>query len=68
MELGDFTAAKKNLVQALTLEPENTKIMSNLGYLELKNNNPEEAKKYFQTVLEFDPGDKIALNMIEQLQ
>lgn len=68
MELGDFTAAKKNLVQALTLEPENTKIMSNLGYLELKNNNPAEAKKYFQTVLEFDPEDKIALNMIEQMQ
>ena len=39
-------------------------LIDELDELEL----PEEAKKYFQTVLEFDPGDKIALNMIEQLQ
>lgn len=67
LELGEFKESRECLISALSLEPENTKIMSNMGYLELKMGNKEEAKKYFLTVLEFDPNDVIASNMIEQL-
>ena len=67
MELGEYAESKECLINALSIEPENTKIMSNMGYLELKMDHKEEAKKYFQTVLEFDPNDKIALQMLEQI-
>ncbi len=67
MELGEYAESKQCLINALSIEPENTKIMSNMGYLELKMNHKEEAKKYFQTVLEFDPNDKIAQQMLEQI-
>lgn len=67
MELGEYAESKECLINALSIEPENTKIMSNMGYLELKMDHKEEAKKYFQTVLEFDPNDKIAQQMLEQI-
>lgn len=67
MELGEFNESRKCLSNALSLEPENTKIMSNMGCLELKMNHPDIAKKYFQAVLEFSPEDTIALKMLEQL-
>lgn len=60
METGDFDGAQESLIDALNMEPDNTKIISNLGYLFLKTGDREEAKKYFQTVLEIDPNDKIA--------
>ncbi|MBO7174859.1 MAG: tetratricopeptide repeat protein [Spirochaetaceae bacterium] len=68
MELGEYTESKKCLVEALSLEPENTKYMSNLGYLALKQGNPQEARKFFLAVLEFDAQDKIALQMLEDLE
>ena len=37
-----------------------TKIISNLGYLALKEGKPSDAAAYFQTVLEYDPNDKLA--------
>lgn len=67
MELGEFKESRQCLVDALSLEPENTKVMSNLGCLELKLGNTLEAKKYFQIVLEFDPDDAIAQKMLEQI-
>ena len=67
MEEGDFNKAKKTLETALAKDPENTKIISNLGYVELKEGNPAKAAAYFQTVLEYDPDDKIALAELQQL-
>ena len=68
MELGEYAESKKCLIEALSLEPENTKYMSNLGYLALKQGNPQEARKFFLAVLEFDAHDKIALQMLEDLE
>jgi len=67
MEEGEFDKAKKTLETALSKDPENTKIISNLGYVELKAGNPAKAAAYFQTVLEYDPDDKIALAELQQL-
>lgn len=67
MEEGDLQKAKENLQKALNLESENTKIISNLGYLSLKEGNPSLAASYFQTVLEYDPEDKIALEELKKL-
>ena len=68
MELQEFADSRRCLVEALSLEPENTKFMSNLGYLALKQGNLQEARKYFLAVLEFDAQDKIALKMLEELE
>ena len=60
MEEQNLPKAKEALQTALSIEPENTKIISNLGYLALKEGKPSDAAAYFQTVLEYDPNDKLA--------
>jgi tetratricopeptide (TPR) repeat protein len=62
-----FKEAYTCLENALQLEPENTKIISNLGYLALREGKPAEAARYFQTALEYDPNDKIARAELEKL-
>ncbi len=64
----DFDEAKKCLMKALSLEPESTKIMSNLGYLALAMGNKQEARNYFTAVLEYDPKDKIAASELMKLE
>ena len=66
MELGDLKGARKKLVEALHEEPENTKIISNLGVLAMKTGNKEEAAAFFRTVLELDPDDPLAKHFLEK--
>ena len=68
MELQNYEQAEKHLLQALKSEPENTKIMSNLGFLMLKKDKTEQARSYFSAVLEFDPNDRIAKKALEDLE
>lgn len=67
METGKLKEAKETLIEALSMDSENTKIISNLGCLCLKMNQNEEARKYFEVVLEIDPDDKIAAAQIAKL-
>lgn len=64
----DFAEAKKCLTKALSIEPESTKIISNLGYLALAMGNKQEARNYFTAVLEYDPKDKIAAAELMKLE
>ena len=59
MELGDLASAERTLRSALALEPENTKIVSNLGVVAIRRGQVEEARGYFRTVLELDPADPV---------
>ncbi len=68
MAKGDFQGAKKNLLRALSLAPESTKIISNLGYVALRQGDTDEARKYFASALEFDPDDKIAAAELSKLE
>ncbi len=68
MELQNFDKAYDNLVKALAISPESTKIMSNLGYLSLKRGDVSAAQKYFSAVLEYDPDDKIAAAELSKLE
>jgi Flp pilus assembly protein TadD len=65
MESGDLDGARRELETALQKEPENIKIISNLGILALKSGNTDEATAFFRTVLELDPDDPIANNFIK---
>lgn len=67
MERGDTAKAKKCLETALARDPENTKIISNLGFLALKEGDPALAARYFQIVLEYAPNDTIARSELEKL-
>ncbi len=67
MELGELTESKKRLHAALAQEPENTKIISNLGIVSMKMGNPAEASGFFRTVLELEPGDPVAVRYLEKL-
>ena len=64
----DFAEAQKCLMKALAMEPESTKIISNLGYLALAMGNKQEARNYFTAVLEFDPKDRIAAAELMKLE
>jgi len=64
----NFAEAKNCLIKAMSIEPESTKVISNLGYLSLAMGNKAEARKYFTTVLEIEPNDKIAASELMKLE
>ena len=59
--------ARALLTEALAAEPENTKVISNLGILALKEGTTDEAIGYFRTVLEIAPDDRVAQEYLDQL-
>jgi len=68
MELGEYSEARKELEAALRDEPENVKIISNLGVLALKKDNHREAAGFFRTVLELNPQDPLAKKFFQSGQ
>ncbi|MDR2485064.1 MAG: tetratricopeptide repeat protein [Treponema sp.] len=60
MECGDLAGARRELEASLREEPENVKIISNLGVLALKNGDDHEAAGFFRTALELEPDDPVA--------
>ncbi|MDR0637831.1 MAG: tetratricopeptide repeat protein [Spirochaetaceae bacterium] len=60
METGDTRAARREAERALTLEPGNIKVISNLAIIALREGKPDEAAAFFRTVLDLDPNDPVA--------
>jgi tetratricopeptide (TPR) repeat protein len=60
MELTDYPGARRELEAALRADPENVKVISNLGVLALKTGDDDEAAGFFRTVLELAPDDPVA--------
>jgi len=60
METGDTPAAKRELETALYNDPENVKLISNLGVLALRTGDREKAAAFFRTALEIDKDDPVA--------
>jgi Flp pilus assembly protein TadD len=67
MESGNFKSARKELELALIEDPENIKIISNLGALALKAGDNREAAGFFRTVLELEPEDLIAREYLSKI-
>ena len=63
-----FDEAKQALQKAMAIDPDNTKIISNLGYIALAQDDVEEARKCFSIVLELDPKDAIAAAELSKLE
>lgn len=69
MELLNLSESRKYLDKALILDPENMKIVSNMGILAIKSGKLEEAHSYFNTAIEIEPDDPVAkqyLNFLAQ--
>jgi len=60
METGSLEDAQQELEKALRCDPDNVKIISNMGVLAMKQGNRERAVSFFRTVLELQPDDPIA--------
>lgn len=61
---------KESIVQfikALKLQPENPEIYRNIGGFYLKTGKPDIARKYFETGLQIDPGNKELKESLESL-
>lgn len=67
MEEKDIAQAKTYLNKALSIAPESTKVISNLGFVALREGKAAEAAAYFQTALEIDPNDTIAKAALENM-
>ena len=67
LELRRYGAAERNLRSALQLDPENTKIISNMGILAMKRGRLDEARRYFTAIRELDPNDPLAPKYLHQL-
>jgi len=67
METGDAAGAKRELESALYNDPENVKIISNLGALALKTGGKEKAAAFFRTALVIDPNDPVAKNFLKEI-
>jgi len=67
-EADDPVKAIKTLEKALLQDPENIKILSNMGIVHMRNRNKEEAMRFFMIVLEMEPEDQIVKQYIELLQ
>ena len=67
LELGRIVEARRALEKALRVEPENVKIISNLGAIALRQGRRSEAAGFFRTALEIDPDDPAAKNWLAGL-
>ncbi len=67
METGALDSSRNHLLTALKMEPENIKILSNLGIVSFKSEDNLNAEKYFRKVLELAPEDRIAADYLKRL-
>jgi tetratricopeptide (TPR) repeat protein len=66
MEAGDLRRARREAEHALTFEPDNIKVISNLGVIALREGKHAEAAGFFKTVLDLDPNDPVAKRYFEE--
>ena len=68
IELEKFSEAESHLFKAFEMDPENLKVISNMGILAMKQGKNADAIGFFQTVLELESADPIALEYLDFLK
>jgi tetratricopeptide (TPR) repeat protein len=68
MELGELEDSYRRLTEALKIEPENVKVLSNLGVVCFKMNRHDESAGFFKTVMEYSGDDPVAQNYLKILE
>ncbi|HUX38791.1 MAG TPA: tetratricopeptide repeat protein [Rectinemataceae bacterium] len=64
LELDRLDEARRALEKALAKEPENVKIITNLGVVAFKQGRRSEAAGFFRTALEIEPEDRAAASWL----
>ena len=68
LELDRVDEARGALEKALTREPENVKIITNLGVVAFRQGKRSEAAGFFRTALEIEPEDKTAASWLSKVE
>ena len=68
LDRGNIKSAETLFEQCLQYSPENTQYLSNMGYLQLMNDEPDLALKYFNDALAIDKGLENAFLGIARVQ
>ena len=68
LELNRVDEAKRSLEKALSREPENVKIITNLGVVAFRQGRSEEAAGFFRTALEIEPEDRAAASWLAKAE
>jgi Flp pilus assembly protein TadD len=63
MELGGYAESEQRLKDALAQEPDNAKLMTNMGFLLHKQGRIDAAQSWFRAALEFSPDNAPARQM-----
>jgi tetratricopeptide (TPR) repeat protein len=66
METGNLRGARREAEHALAFEPDNIKVISNLGVIALREGKHAEAAGFFKTVFDLDPNDPVAKRYFEE--
>ncbi|EFX66021.1 hypothetical protein DAPPUDRAFT_204206 [Daphnia pulex] len=64
LKLNDFCATRDHCHKALEMDPKNEKGLFRMGQALLGIHEPEEAKKHFEAILQFDSNNKAAANQV----
>ena len=67
LELGRLDDSRRHLEQALRLETDNVKILSNLGVVARRQGRLIDAAGFFRIVLDLDPSDRLARQQLAEL-
>lgn len=67
-ELGDLRGARASLEKALRVEPDNVKIIANLGATAYRQGRKEEAAGFFRAALDLDSEDGLAAEWLARLE
>jgi tetratricopeptide (TPR) repeat protein len=68
LELDRVAEARRNLEIALGEEPENVKIITNLGAIALRQGRASEAAGFFRAALEIEPDDAAAAGWLAEVE
>ena len=68
LEMGLVTEARKALERALRVEPENVKVIVNLGAVAVRQDKLREASGFFRAALDIDPSDPAAKSWLDRIE
>ena len=67
VEQGDVEKAMKKYVQTLTLDPQDTETLTATGHICMTLGNADDARVFFERVLEIEPWNQTAQELLEAL-
>lgn len=64
---GDLPQARRLYQEALRQNPQNADVLNGLGVIALRDNQPDQAERFFRSALRIDPNDGVAASQLALL-